>query len=204
MIRIPTVIGMLDNDMGHIILDEMRNALPYLHHAFVVDHDGSMFEYPAIFYAIQLSMDLNRPVLYLHTKGAFNQVAPVNSTTLNMYTNMPKGATQMDWQRMVRKMWYYEYGKNLDTHLKNVNVNRAVVSCPYTGKCKLTWFNGFIMNSLAAKKLSETFKYTTNRFYYEQMFKRLDDVDVVGTRLSNIEPTENRALLYDDVWSFYK
>lgn len=44
------------------------------YHTWIVyqDYPGSLYEYPALKVAQEISLSSKKPVLYLHTKGAFN------------------------------------------------------------------------------------------------------------------------------------
>lgn len=68
------ILGVLKTAKGIQIKEEMLAWLNRMHDVFCVEQrtPGKMFEYPAIYYAIMLSIEMNEPVLYVHTKGAAN------------------------------------------------------------------------------------------------------------------------------------
>lgn len=202
------VLGVLKTERGLKIKEEILNNLN-MHNFLCIEQEppGEMFEYPALNYAIKAAIDTNSPVLYLHTKGAFNSV-PYQSTEngrKTIFDFMPKDASKEDWQKSVRKMWYNEFGKNVQKYLNAINENKPIVACPYSGPGKVTWQNGFIMNPLAAKELSKIFKFTTNRYWYEVMFNRLKNVEVKGIIRNDIcyPMNDSRFEMYKSIWSFY-
>lgn len=121
-----------------------------------------MVEYPAIKYACDTAIEMNEPVLYLHTKGAAN----------------PKTWIQIP----TRKIWKQEFG-DLDRAKKLfqiANTDKPLVVCPFSGKGRETWFNGFIINPNAAKILIKSLKKPNEceRHYYERMFTKLPSVGI--------------------------
>ena len=62
------VFGCLLTQDGIAIKEEMLAWLEKYYHVFCVDQrpPGALFEYPAIFYAAQLSIDTQNPVLYIY------------------------------------------------------------------------------------------------------------------------------------------
>lgn len=201
------ILGVLKTQRGLLIKDEILKNLNN-HHLLTIEQDppGKQAEYPALKYAIKLSIDLNEPVLYLYTKGAFNEIPfiPKIPGRKSIDTFMPSNATLKDWQSCVRKMWYHEFGKNIDKYLETVNENKPIVACPYTGPGKATWQNGFIMNPLAAKELQKIFKFTTNRYWYEVMFGECKNVEVIGIINNTISypMNDSRFEMYKSIWSF--
>lgn len=203
------VLGVLKTKRGLVIRDEILENLKE-HNFLKIEQDppGKLAEYPALKYAIKMAIDLNEPVLYLHTKGAFNEIPyiPKIPNRKSIDTFMPNGATLKDWQPCVRKMWYHEFGKNIDKYLETVNLNKPIVACPYTGSGKATWQNGFIMNPLAAKELHKIFHFTANRYWYEVMFGGCKNVEVNGIISNKIcyPMNDSRFEMYKSIWSFYK
>ena len=70
------ILGCLDNKEGKEICSEMLKWLEKEHSVFVVHQapPGKEFEYPAIKKVLDCAIQLNEPVLYLHTKGAGNPI----------------------------------------------------------------------------------------------------------------------------------
>ena len=177
------ILGCLDNEAGLEICKEMRSWLDSEHSVFVVHQNppGNKFEYPAIKCALETSVLLNEPVLYLHTKGAGNKVPrDYKNYMMSPKVSYPKDAKPEDCQRVVRMMWQKEFtGENLKKYLDVLNTVKPTVACPLTGKEKITWQNGWIINSAGAKELLKTFHLDNNRYYYEHMFRNTN-IDVIG------------------------
>lgn len=146
------VLGVLKNKKGLSIKKEMLSWLNPLHDVLCIEQDppGKLFEYPAIYYTLKLAVDMNEPVLYLHTKGAANEA----------------------WYQVpVRNMWKNEFGtSNINEYLNFVNTNEPAVATPISGDKGMTVFNGFIINPAAAELLLKTFHKSNNRFYFENLF----------------------------------
>lgn len=195
------ILGVLKTEHGLAIKDEILLNLN-MHDFTIIEQEppGIQYEFPALKCAIELSIKINKPILYLHTKGAFNEIPPIpkNPEIQSMATFIPPNATLKDWQPCVRKMWYHEFGKNIDKYIEAVKGDEPIVACPYTGSCKATWLNGFIMNSAAAKEIQKIFKFTTNRYWYEFMFSECKTVQIKGL----IYNTNDKAEIYKSIWSF--
>ena len=146
------VLGVLKTSKGLQIKNEMLSWLNTKHNVFCVEQEppGKLFEYPAIYYAIKLAIEMNEPVLYLHTKGAANYA----------------------WYQIpVRQMWKNEFGTDrIKLYLDAVNCIEPAVSTPISKENGSTVFNGFIMNPSAAKLLQNTFHQSSDRFYFENLF----------------------------------
>lgn len=153
------VLGAVDTERGREIEEEMREWLVPNYHLWVVRHDGSQFEQPALRFAQMMSIEMERPVLYLHTKGAFNR---------------------QDLSDEVRKMWRHEFTENKDLYFGLVNRPYAVVACPFTGDDKTTWYNGFVANHRAYNEIP-AIEPNTNRMVFERLFvkQRLQVIGVV-------------------------
>lgn len=106
------VLGVLKTEAGIEIKKEMLSWLEKEHDVLCIEQEppGIEFEYPAIKTAIRLSIDMNEPVLYLHTKGAANKI-PLNYKTAMMAStvNFPINAKPKDCQIIVRNMWKHEF-----------------------------------------------------------------------------------------------
>ena len=188
------ILGCLDTDEGKRIREEMRTWLDKEYDVFEVHQapPGVMFEYPAIEKAFKTSICLNEPVLYLHTKGAANPI-PLNYKTAMMspLVHFPANAKPEDCQKIVRLMWKNEFtGERLTKYLDVLKSDDPIVACPFTGREKLTWQNGFIINPAAAKEILKTYHFDKNRWYYEQIFVN-----------SNVGKDELR--MWDIIWKYY-
>ena len=152
------VLGILNNPNGQAIAQEMRAWLEPVYGLCEVWHDGSQFELPALTRAKQLSLQLNVPVLYLHTRGAVN----------TWRTTIP-----------TRKMWAYEFGVQWRKYFDIARCNEACVVCPFTDYDKETRYNGFVANPLAWRVANLV--PSTDRMYYERLWCKEPSVRVLGT-----------------------
>ena len=127
----------------------MLSWLKPIYEVFCVEQEapGILYEYPAIKMAADLAVDLNEPVLYLHTKGAA----------------MPNQA-----QPMVRAFWQHEFTVNSEKYFEMVDDYKPLVSAPYTMHKNIAWFNAFVMNPMAASKLLVYLKPQEDRYWFEQ------------------------------------
>lgn len=200
------ILGVLKTDDGLAIKDEMLTWLKDHFDVLCIEQEppGKLFEYPAIKYAIKTAIEMNEPVLYIHTKGAGNKAAPgfIKEKMTKLCSNFPKEATGEDAQQVVRNMWKHEFTENLQAYLDAVNTKEPTVACPYSGKTKTTWFNGFIMNPAAANELSKTFHQAMSRYYYETMFENTS-IKVIGIRNNDAVHATRYENLWNDVWTFY-
>lgn len=141
------VFGIVNNEFGLKIAQEMLEWLEPIYEIHKIYHDGSQFEYPALKYLQELCIKTKQPCLYIHTKGAFNR--PELSQT-------------------VRDMWKKEFSKNYETYFKLVDRPFAAVACPFTGSDKTTWYNGFVTNAKAMEEIPEITP--GNRMKFERLF----------------------------------
>lgn len=143
------VLGVLTTEAGIKIKEEMLSWLKPIYDVFCVEQEapGVLYEYPAIKMAADLAVDLNEPVLYIHTKGAA----------------MPNQA-----QPMVRAFWQHEFTINSEKYFEMVNDCKPLVSAPYTMHKNTAWFNAFVMNPMAASKLLVYLKPQEDRYWFEQ------------------------------------
>lgn len=143
------VLGVLTTEAGLKIKEEMLSWLKPIYEVFCVEQEapGVLYEYPAIKMAADLAVDLNEPVLYLHTKGAA----------------MPNQA-----QPMVRAFWQHEFTVNSEKYFEMVDDCKPLVSAPYTMHKNIAWFNAFVMNPMAASKLLVYLKPQEDRYWFEQ------------------------------------
>lgn len=207
------VFGCLLTEEGKKIKEEMLKWLNPNYNVLCIKQEppGKLFEYPALKYAIKIAIELNQPVLYIHTKGAGNPVRgtapcaayPVGYRAIDC---MPANKKNEDWQGCVRNMWKHEFTENIEKYFEVVNTDEPVVACPYHSKTnKITWQNAFVMNPAAAKEVNKSFHQTSNRYYYECIFDGTK-VNVVGIRLDNIPDDPhvryNTMPMNRDIWTF--
>jgi hypothetical protein len=207
------VFGVLLTDEGKKIKAEMLEWLEPIYEVHLIEQEppGKLFEYPAIKEAIELSIERNLPVLYIHTKGAGNPVrgtapCPAYPVGYRAIDCMPSNRCNEDWQGCVRNMWKHEFTENRDKYFEAVNVDHSMVACPYHSKNnRITWQNAFVMNPQAAVEVKETFIQTTNRYYYECIFDKTK-VGMVGIRLNDIPDDPNVRYntmpMNRDIWTF--
>lgn len=178
--KLPCVMGVLKTAAGIRIKEKITNYLEPRFKIFYVEQDppGRMFEYPGIMFALQLAIDINKPTLYIHTKGAADP-------------------HHMWYQTPVKKLWEYEFGtdKVLRTY-QRVCTDIPTVICPIAGSEKQTWWNGMIINSAAAKEIQKTFHFDRDRYYYEFSMCNIPTVNVISSAIDgalNMDDT-NRLL----------
>ena len=199
------VIGILNNEAGKQIAEEM---IPWIIEEYIVVpviHNGTQFEYPVIKRALEQCIQTQGPVLYLHTKGAGNSNPAVTKSDEIKYIGPeccpPDGVSILDWQKTVRKMWKSEFVNHKDWYLNVCNTNEPVVAAPYVSPQKHTWTNGFMFNPAAAK-LVYPLKFNPNRWSYEKLWD--------GTQCHCIGRVYDDMIGYPamytwkaDVWSHY-
>lgn len=165
MMKRVCILGCLNNKAGNAIKDEMLAWLKQYYDVFVVSHDGTKFEYPAIYYTIKASIELNQPILYLHTKGAAHDYIWIRTPRNN--------------QTEIRKFWKREFTKNADAYFDYDN-SSTLVTTPMLEDDGKTIFNAFVLYPNAAKLLQKTFHLDSNRFYYEDMFSSIPEIELKG------------------------
>ena len=157
------VLGVLKSEEGLKIKEEMLSWLSPLYDVICVEQEapGELFEYPAIKMACDISENTYQPVLYIHTKGAGN----------------PR--VQQDW---VRNFWKEEFVDHIDLYFDKANTLSPTIVAPLVGKNnRIAWFNGFIMNSSAAKEINKNLVIKSDRMWYEQgMLTACQNIDCVG------------------------
>lgn len=204
------VLGCLMNEYGIQIKSEILDHLKE-HDIFCVKQEppGKLFEYPGIKTTAKMSVDMNEPVLYIHTKGAGNPIPQYLYTKLpnkSIADDMPPGAKPEDWQKSVRKFWYNEYtGDRLKDYLNALDMSIPCVVCPFTGKDKSTWQNAFIINPLAGIEILNNLKLTSNRDYYEHIFQTMPNVKVKGLIYNDITRPYNDIFrkMHQLLWSYW-
>lgn len=199
------VINSLDTLRGVDIEKELTAFFSKYYDIIVVRHDGKQYEYPGIRYAIDLCIEKNEPVLYLHTKGAYNNRNVKSPFYLCSHMKLkninPYDIINLNLPRYARYLWKYEF-RQVKKYMGELDANKPMVVCPYSGERKITWLNGFIMNPLAAKVLNDTFHKSNNRYYYEQMFKDTN-VCVKGLRLNKVIPDGVQSEVWSDMITVY-
>lgn len=202
------VLGVLNNDRGIKIKNEMLQYLRSYYNvvACIQDAPGTLFEYPAISLACKLSTSRNTNILYIHTKGAGNAI-PANYpiTMMNSQVNYPSVATPQDCQRIVRLMWKKEFTTSKsDAYVQPLNTSIPTVTCPYLDASRITWQNAWMINPAAAKILNQSMHLSTNRYYYEQLFCGLHDIQLSGIILNDTDRwAPPRKKMWDSIWSYY-
>lgn len=152
---ITCVLGCLTNERGLIIKKQLIEWLSSKYDVIVVNQEypGDLYEFPALNYAKNYSLKNKKPVLYLHTKGAFNS----NQININ-----------------VRKIWKQEFFDNYDWYYDNLlkENDKAVVLGPFIADLPfgITWFNGFLANE-KAWNLPDLDIPRNERWSYEFLFK---------------------------------
>jgi len=163
------VFGCLLTESGKKIKEEMLSWILTKYDCIIVNQEapGKLFEFPALVMAKKVSIMYNKPVLYLHTKGA------AHST--NVYN-----------QVNCRMIWKDEFINHYDDYYNEVNKDKniAKVLCPFcSNKHNTTILNGFIANQLAWQKVS--IPKPVERFRYEHIFDPVK-VQMFGRVLNNV------------------
>lgn len=202
------VLGVLRTTRGLQIKQELLEWLSPEYDVFCCEQDppGELFEYPAIYYALNLAIRMCEPVLYIHTKGAGNAV-PKNYKEYMMHpsVNFPKEATPEDCQVVVRKMWKVEFtGERVTKYMDVLHTTIPTVACPFTGKEKITWQNAWFINCSGATELLKTFHLSSDRYYYEWLFNKTNVV-VKGIVNDNINAYDepHHKTMWDMIWAYY-
>ena len=166
------VLGVLKSEEGLKIKEEMLSWLSPLYDVELVEVDppnDKLFEYPFIKRACEKSIEINEPILYLHTKGAGN---------LNQL------------QKYVRDFWHHEFTVNADFLFSLVDKPEPLASARIIAeKNKICWFNGFVINTQAAAAILKVLKPHDNRYWFEDGMLREAGVKTLGTVIE--EDSEN-------------
>lgn len=182
MNKLLCVFGVLKTPKGLVIKDKITNYLTKRFNILYIEQEppGKLFEYPAIKYALRMAIEMNEPVLYIHTKGAADP--------------------QHTWyQTIAKQMWEHEFGTDKVYTIYNTlsSTSEPMIACPVVGQNNATWFNGKMINPAAAKIISETFHFDKNRYYYEWDMQKDTRIRVIGTLAK--EPIYSPALGRTDV-----
>lgn len=153
------VLGVMTTEKGLLIKDDMLKWLQPIYDVTIVEHEGSQFELPALLRAQELASDTNRPVLYLHTRGAVNEYPTTKRT---------------------HEMWRREFGDQFLKYQALVNLTHTpLVVAPYIDISYCHRYNGFIANP-AAWRIAPL-KPTQERHDYESIWKGVPGVQHIGT-----------------------
>ena len=164
----------MHNALGLSIAREMKEWLQRIYEVHEVVHDGTRYEYPALSYAQRVSLTYGVPVLYLHTKGAFNK--PYRSL-------------------LIRRMWKQQFGDgNYRKYISLVSDSKPIVATPFTGPDGMTRYNGFMANPAAWSAIG-TITPSDDRMVFEKLF-RGEKVSIVGTVYDNIT-SERLSVMHD-------
>ena len=163
------VMGVLKTKKGLLVKDRISNYLKERFNILYIEQEppGTLYEYPAIKYALQMAVEMNEPVLYIHTKGAADP--------------------GHEWyQKSAKQMWEHEFGTDKVCKIYNMlNTNEPMIACPIVGQNNATWFNGKMINPAAAKIILETYHFNKDRYYYEWDMQSDKRIKVIGTLYSN-------------------
>lgn len=175
------VLGVLRTDAGIQIRDEMIKWICSKYNCICVNQDppGELYEYPALNHARYLALNYNKPVLYLHTKGAGNH---------------------NHLQAKIRNMWKFEFLCKFQWY-NDLNNQLSMVKTPFTGSDKWTWFNGFIATPLAYK--SAHIEISSNRYDFEHIFSNCESVKVYGRILNNVSSESSKTPMLSIVESVF-
>ena len=155
------VFGVVDNQQGHEIEREMLPWLTEHYNVIEVLHDGKQFELPALLEAKRTSLCYEKPVLYIHSRGAFN----VWRTTLP-----------------TRRMWQEEFGNQWQKYQQLVDDKRPTIACPFADCAGEHRYNGFIANK-AAWEMAEL-NPSDDRMVYERIWAG-KEVRLIGTLIQS-------------------
>jgi hypothetical protein len=157
------ILGVLKTESGIEIRDEMLKWLTPLYEVETVEVDPPNdieYELPFLKRACEKAIECNEPVLYLHTKGAA----------------MPNRA-----QPIVRAMWRKAFTVDRDRYFEFVDTDKPTASTVFVAPLrKICWYNGFVLNVAAAKKLLSILSVHEDRYWFEQKMLGEAGVTVVG------------------------
>lgn len=187
------VMGVLKTKKGLVIKERISSYLKKYFDILYIEQDppGDLFEYPAINIALKMAIDMNEPVLYIHTKGAAD---PYHAW----------------YQKPVKKLWQQEFGtdKVIDSYNK-VCCDEAKIICPIAGDAKQTWWNGMIINTAAAKIILPTLKTPdkltkkgvnpNSRYYYEEFMCNLPGISIISSAVEGVHNEKNTNRLLKEI-----
>lgn len=187
------VMGVLKTQNGLLIKERISSYLKPRFDILYIEQEppGVLYEYPAIKYALKLAIDMNEPVLYIHTKGAAN---PFKAW----------------YQTPVKKLWEQEFGtdKVIESY-KKVCCNEGKIICPIAGNRNQTWWNGMIINPAAAKIILPTLKTPdmcrsrgvnpNSRYYYEEFMCNLPGISVISSAVNGVHSERETNKLLKEI-----
>lgn len=161
------VFGCLLTEIGKQIKAEMLKWILTKYDTIVVNQEapGKLFEYPALKMAQVVSKNYNKPVLYLHTKGAAH--------SKNVYD-----------QTKCRLVWKDEFINHYNEYFSRIKNFKSQVLCPFTGKGHTTILNGFIATTQAWQNV--IIPQPTERFRYEHIFNSVKNVEMFGRVMRDV------------------
>lgn len=171
------VFGCLLTEAGKKIKEEMLPWILEKYDCIVVNQEapGKLFEYPALKMARFISMKYDKPVLYLHTKGAGH--------SKNVYD-----------QAKSRLMWKDEFVNNYAFYREHIDMKKAQVLCPFSDSKKpMTFLNGFIATPKAFAKVDiyyPTPGQERSRYGYEHLFEKIN-VECICRILDGVQLCNN-------------
>lgn len=158
------VLGIVNTERGIEIAEGMKEWILPHYRLIEVYHDGTQFEYPALWHMQEHCHRTGEPCLYLHTRGAFHRWNTTQPT---------------------HRMWQYEFTHNKEYYFNIVNdKDIPIVACPFTGNGGHTWYNGFVANAAAMTAIPEI-QPSRDRMVYERLFHNTG-VTVIGTIYNTI------------------
>lgn len=163
------VLCSAQNEQGKQIEEEQLAWLKEKYNIYLVRHDCTLFEYPGLRFLQMMTIRTGKPMLYIHTRGAFHR----------WKTTLP-----------TRRMWEHEFGVEQQKYFDLVNTYEPTVACPFSGKSKYTLYNGFVANA-AAMAAIPTIEQSSDRFIYEKIFEG-SNVNVIGTIVNIQDDDENK------------
>lgn len=154
------VFGCLMSDRGKTIKQEMLAWITTKYDVICVNQEypGKLYEFPALMFAKWYSEQRGTPVLYLHTKGAFNPT--------NVYG-----------QAQTRSMWKEEFIDHYEWYQDIVATDKLAVAAPFVSDAPwgVTWTNGFIAGADAWKNaIVRPPEPPHGRLVYEFIFRNVE------------------------------
>ena len=175
------VLCSVQNTEGKKIEEEQLEWLTKNYNVYVVRHDGSLFEFPGLRFLQMMTIRTGKPMLYIHTRGAFHR----------WKTTLP-----------TRRMWEHEFGSEQQKYFDLVNTDEPTVACPFSGQSKYTLYNGFVANA-AAMAAIPTIEQSADRFIYEKIFEG-SNVNVIGTIINIPDDEESKNAARQFLYTNYK
>ena len=163
------VLCSAQNEAGKEIEKNMLEWLQPIYNVYLVRHDCTLYEYPGLRMLQLLTERTGKPMLYLHTRGAFHRWKTTSAT---------------------HRLWRHEFGEEREKYFSLVNTPEATAACPFSGQSKYTLYNGFVVNP-AAMAAIPVIEQNENRFIYEKIFEG-SNVNVIGTIVNYPDDEETK------------